>query len=83
MSVPQNRAELSMELHKCKEELQSAGELLRKVALMMRACDPEYCAAHNWGPTDDQHWDEVLNEVEDYVEDQAALGYAGASNDQG
>lgn len=60
------------------EELVSAIDLLRKVALMMRGCDPEYCSAHNWGPTDDQHWDEVLNEVEDYVEDMRVLGHEDA-----
>ena len=50
------------------EEGDAAIAILRKIVRVMKACDPEYCAAHDWKPADDAEWDEVLEEAEDYLE---------------
>lgn len=43
-------------------------ELLKRVADVMRRCDPEFCEAHSAEPTTDEEWDEVLEQVEDSTE---------------
>lgn len=45
---------------------------LTRLVRVMKACDPEYCAAHDWKPCDDEQWDEALGEAEDFLEDFAA-----------
>jgi len=53
-------------------ELQVALDQISRLVRVMKACDPEYCAAHDWEPCDDEEWDEVLAEAEDYIEEMRA-----------
>ena len=53
-------------------ELIVALDQLAMLVNCMRACDPEYCAAHDWEPADDQEWDERLGEAEEYLEEMLA-----------
>lgn len=39
--------------------------LLKRVADIMRRCDPEYCESHSIEQTTDEEWDECLEAVED------------------
>jgi hypothetical protein len=39
--------------------------LIRRVADVMRRCDPEYCRSHGVSATTDDEWDDLLAEIED------------------
>jgi len=59
------------------EELRSAVELLRSVADVMRRSDPLYVEARpsdECSATTDDEWDEVLEEVETFIDDIDAIG---------
>ena len=49
-------------------EAQALRDALAMLVNVMRACDPEYCAAHDWEPCDDQRWDDALAEAEDLLD---------------
>lgn len=46
-------------------------ELLERVADVMRRSDPEYVESHAVLPTSDEEWDEMIEDVEDYLEEYA------------
>ena len=43
----------------------SVSALLKRVADIMRRCDPEYCESHSVEQTTDEEWDDLLEAVED------------------
>ena len=45
-----------------------SAELLKRVADVMRRCDPEYCESHSVEQTTDEEWDALLEQVEDAAE---------------
>jgi hypothetical protein len=45
-----------------------SAELLKRVADIMRRCDPEYCESHSVEQTTDEEWDDLLEAVEDATE---------------
>jgi hypothetical protein len=55
-----------------KVEMLTALNHLERLVNTMKACDPEYCALHDWEPADDQEWDERLAEAEDFIEEMRA-----------
>jgi len=63
------------------EELRTAVELLRQVADVMRRSDPLYVEARpsdECRATTDDEWDEVLEEVEEFLDDIDAIGMENA-----
>ena len=53
-------------------------DLIRRVADVMRRCDPAYCASHGVRPTTNAEWDDLLAEVEDAYDPTPWCTYCGA-----
>ena len=51
-----------------------AVNMLNRVVTAMRACDPEYCAAHSIEQVTDDEWDDVLADAEELLEELEAIG---------
>jgi hypothetical protein len=59
-----------------------SADLLKRVADVMRRCDPEYCESHSVDQTTDDQWDDLLAEVEDACDEdrQSPIRVQGAAD---